>query len=390
LVDHVLPADVPVRQWVLTAPAEVRRVLALCPAALSACGRLFAEEVARWQKQTAKARGLPSGQTGAVTFVQRFNALLGSFVHFHLAVPDGVFARDGESVTFHEGPAPSREDIAAVAARVEARMTRWLRRRGLIDERPAEERSNEAPEPSPLEACMQLSLFSGTFLRLDADGTPVPLEDERFGAKMKSPWVAEAAGFNVHAGVTVRAGDREGLERLLRYCARPPFSLERLSRLPDGRVAYLLRKPRRNGATHLVLEPVAFLARIASIIPPPRYPLTRLSGAFAPNSPWRAAVVAHGRAPSDRGPAPDSATPTAPRTALASAVAKPVGQRIDWASLIRRTYLEDVLACPCGGRRYILADITEPDVIVAILQHLGLPTEPPPVATARSPDSEAA
>jgi len=135
---------------------------------------------------------------------------------------------------------------------------------------------------------------------------------------------------------------------------------------------------------------VAFLARIASIIPPPRYPLTRLAGVFAPNSPWRAAVVAHERAPSDRGRAPESATPAASRTALASGVAKPVGQRIDWASLIRRTYLEDVLACPCGGRRYILADITEPEVVLAILQHLGLPTEPPPVARARSPDSEAA
>ncbi len=44
-------------------------------------------------------------------------------------------------------------------------MTRWLRRRKLIDERPIEERSGEAPELTPLEACMQLSLFGGTFLR---------------------------------------------------------------------------------------------------------------------------------------------------------------------------------------------------------------------------------
>ena len=97
-------------------------------------------------------------------------------------------------------------------------------------------------------------------------------------------------------------------------------------------------------------------------------------------------------APSDRGLAPESATPSGPRTARASGggVAKPVGQRIDWASLIRRTYLEDVLACPCGGRRFILADIIEPEVVVAILQHLGLPTESPPLAKARSPDSEAA
>jgi hypothetical protein len=56
-------------------------------------------------------------------------------------------------------------------------MTRWLRRRGLVDERAVEERSDEAHEPSPLEACMQMSLFGGTFLRLDEDGTPIPLEE---------------------------------------------------------------------------------------------------------------------------------------------------------------------------------------------------------------------
>ena len=357
-------------------PHEVRRVLALRPAALTALARIFVEEIGRWQKQAAKTGGTSGGETGAVTLVQRFNSLLGCFVHFHVVVPDGVFLRDAEgAVTFREGPAPSREDIAGVAARVQARMLRWLRRRGLIDERPIEERSNEAPEPSPLEACMQMSLFGGAFLRLAADGTPVPVDEPRFGTGTKSPWAAEAEGFNVHAGVAVRAGDRDGLERLLRYCARPPFSLERLSILPDGRVAYLLRKPRRNGATHLVLEPIAFLARIASLIPAPRYPLQRLAGVFAPNSSWRASVVPHGpaataatstdaatkprktrktkaqklleaaspllvgdgRAPLE--PASDFAAPGGPHTSLGAGVAKPVGARIDWPSLIRRIFL---------------------------------------------------
>jgi hypothetical protein len=54
--------------------------------------------------------------------------------------------------------------------------------------------------------------------------------------------------------------------------------------------------------------------------------------------------------------------------------------RIDWASLIRRVDLEDVLRCPCGGRRRILSDVTEPDAVVAILEHLGLPARAPPVA----------
>jgi hypothetical protein len=304
---------------------------------------------------------------------------------------------------------------------VEKRMRRWLRRRGLLDERAAEDRSNEAPELSPLEACMQLSLFGSTYVRLAGDGAPAPLarEEARFRAASKGPWVAEASGFNVHAGVMVRAGDREGLERLCRYGARPPFSLERLSILADGRVAYLLRKPRRNGATHLVMTPVQFLSRLSSLIPPPRFPLQRLSGVFGPRSPFRAAVVpraaaragatptlprarkkkrtakkpddasvfaarAEGASP-ERGGDSENAGRSRPRTSLGDGVVKPGGSRIEWAQLLRRIDWVDVLACRCGGRRAIVADISDSEVVVAILAHLGLPTEAPPIARARSP-----
>jgi hypothetical protein len=59
-----------------------------------------------------------------------------------------------------------------------------------------------------------------------------------------------------------------------------------------------------------------------------------------------------------------------------------------WAQLLRRTYLVDVLACPCGGRRVIISDISEREVMVAIVAHLGLPPFAPPVARARSPAFE--
>jgi hypothetical protein len=64
------------RQWVLTTPFPVRRLLALRPDALTAAGRIFVEEIARWQKQKATARGTPGGETGSVTFVQRFEEYL--------------------------------------------------------------------------------------------------------------------------------------------------------------------------------------------------------------------------------------------------------------------------------------------------------------------------
>ena len=135
-----------------------------------------------------------------------------------------------------------------------------------------------------------------------------------------------------------------------------------MSLLPDGRVAYLLRKPRGTGATHLVLDPVHFLARIAALVPPPRYPLTRLAGVLAPHSTWRAAVVKYGRdetqAPSVPAPATkkrrkkkeadvtaaQAPAPSSARTSLGAGIVKPVGARIDWASLLRRIYLEDVLS----------------------------------------------
>ncbi|MFE8032667.1 transposase, partial [Thiohalocapsa marina] len=40
------------------------------------------------------------------------------------------------------------------------------------------------------------------------------------------------SGFSLDAAVRVGAHDRAGLERLLRYRARPPFALERLRRIP--------------------------------------------------------------------------------------------------------------------------------------------------------------
>jgi len=53
-------------------------------------------------------------------------------------------------------------------------------------------------------------------------------------------------------------------------------------------------------------------------------------------------------------------------------------------------YFEDVLVCPCGGRRRILADITEPAGIAAILDQLGLPSVALPLARARDPTEDAA
>jgi hypothetical protein len=106
----------------------------------------------------------------------------------------------------------------------------------------------------------------------------------------------ENSGFSVDASVRISLLPpqvrvyRQPLEHLLRYCARPPFALERLSviRSPHGRITrvrYVLprhkatnwvgpgrgRKSTRPGANGVVeLTPFGFLDRLADLVPPPR------------------------------------------------------------------------------------------------------------------------
>ena len=58
--------------------------------------------------------------------------------------------------------------------------------------------------------------------------------------------------------------------RLCRYVSRPPVAEERLALTPTGHVRYTLKTPYRDGTTHVVVEPLDFIARLAALVPPPR------------------------------------------------------------------------------------------------------------------------
>jgi len=99
------------------------------------------------------------------------------------------------------------------------------------------------------------------------------------------------AGFSLHAGVAARADERNKLERLCRYIARPAVSEKRLSLSANGNVRYQLKTPYRDGTTHVIFEPLDFIARLAALVPKPRVNLIRFHGVFAPNSAHRARVT---------------------------------------------------------------------------------------------------
>jgi hypothetical protein len=55
-------------------------------------------------------------------------------------------------------------------------------------------------------------------------------------------------GFSLDASVRIEGHDRAGPERLLRYCARPPFALERLEQFGNDELVYRSPEPSPMGA----------------------------------------------------------------------------------------------------------------------------------------------
>jgi hypothetical protein len=70
--------------------------------------------------------------------------------------------------------------------------------------------------------------------------------------------------------VVVGAADRAGLQRLCRYVARPPLSASRLEVLEGGQVRVHLKRPWADGTAYISMTRLAFLERLASLVPPPR------------------------------------------------------------------------------------------------------------------------
>ena len=86
-----------------------------------------------------------------------------------------------------------------------------------------------------------------------------------------NPCIAQLSGFSLHAGTVCEAHERDALERLCRYIARPAVSNERLSVNDRAQVVYRLEHAFRVGATHVVLDPIDFIARLAA----PEVPLAQ-------------------------------------------------------------------------------------------------------------------
>src|SRR5271167_1297582 len=204
--------------------------------------------------------------------------------------------------------------------------------------------------PTELKVALDFDKASPAFqsvcpVAVDSNGAPLPVASQ-------SPNTVDIASHQ-----------REKLERLCRYVSRPPVASERLALTASGQVRYTLKTPYRDGTTHIVLEPLDLMARLAALVPKPRMHLTRYHGVFAPHSQYRSAVTPAQRGRGALRPPASDADP--------AKVSTPRHVAMSWARRLKRVFGVEIEGCVrCGGELKIIASIEEPQLIAKILSHL--------------------
>ncbi|MBD3315982.1 MAG: hypothetical protein GF344_09360, partial [Chitinivibrionales bacterium] len=206
--------------------------------------------------------------------------------------------------------------------------------------------------------------------------------DDEIASNMRA-W--RHSGFSVDNSVRIDKGDHAGMQRLIQYIARCPFSLTRMvSTTKDGKIIYrashaqcipfplsgdttLMKGMPRN---YELYDPLDFLAEVTQHIPDKGEHQIRYYGWYSNKKRGqnlkKMAKLAH---------ASGSGEPDTPYRRKC---------RMTWAALIRAVFEVDPLKCPtCGGTMKIVSFIEEDVVIEKILRHCKLwkdfPARPPPV-----------
>jgi hypothetical protein len=202
-------------------------------------------------------------------------------------------------------PPPTQTEVDALAKTLARRISKLMKKH-----------ANSAPDDALLERC------AAQPAKPVRRPTPAPSHGKR------PALLGACDGFQVHASTCVPPNAPDQLERLLRYFGRPALPRGRIERRIDGppfsnHSVFTLKRPRR-GVTEFLFDPVAFLARIASLIPRPMSNQIRTFGFYSAASSLREYVLA----------VPPDATPTRP-------VAPERPKRMAWADLLQQLVLRD-------------------------------------------------
>jgi hypothetical protein len=329
---------------------------------------------------------LPPGETGAVTVIQRANSDLRLNPHLHTIFLDGVYSPDGDGKgqMFHPAPAPTQQEVEQVVARASKRILRFLQRRGTItlvtapgDGEVTVVTDETMGENDPLLAKLLAAATAGmppagpankrrpVRIVLDPDDQPIA----------KGKLCAQEYGFNLHGATRVAANDKQGRLTLCKYILRPPLANDRLKILDDETVRIDFKKPWSDGTACVDLAPLALIARLAALVPPPKRHTVRYFGVLSSHATSRSDVV-----PEPTEPAPAPTEQDKPKN---------TSRYISWSELLRRTFGIEILCTKCKSQLRLIALIKTEDIAKKILTAMHLPVDSPQLRPARPPPHKA-
>ncbi len=296
---------------------------------------------------------------------------------------DGLYTRgeDGSPI-FTRVPGIENDELACVVRGVSRRVIKYLQKIERLSEGGEEVyigdgRDEEHEAFSHLKRASvssRIALGPRAGLKVRRIGGSFGFEEEI--PKSQSYGCVSMNGFSIHAATSIKAHERDRLEKFLRYLGRGPVSHERISLSDDGNILYEL-KSSYDGATHVMFSPMEFIEKLASMIPLPYKHQVNYYGCLSSHSNLRPEIVGSSVAGStgqddslqegrnSDGVEIESEDGLAPRY-------------IPWAELLKRTFGIDLTVCPCcGGNVRVIAAIMEADAISKILDHVGLGSDPP-------------
>ena len=370
LVDKVFPHK-PLRQWVLSFPFPLRFLFAKDPQLMRDVLNLVHRVISTYLIKKAGLKKKSGAKTGSVTFIQRFGGSLNLNIHFHIMYLNGVYTFEQEKPHFHFISPPTQLELDNLLKTIAQRTVKLLEKRGFIVRDQTE--GDKFLNITETEAMDQIHASSITYRIAFGKYKGQKALTLRAMPKLQKlkPFLSQYSGFSLHAGIYCPAHDRKKRERLCRYISRPSLSEERLSLNTQGQVVYKLKTAYRNGTTHIVLDPLDFLSRLASLIPRPRVHLIRFHGVFAPHFKYRSLIV----------PQPSLFDKTSHKEKK-----KPKSYSMGWAKTLKRVFDIDIQTCPkCGGQIKIISSILNPQVIKKILIHLGKNAKVPELSPPRGP-----
>nr|WP_251314821.1 transposase [Escherichia coli] len=227
---------------------------------------------ARDRRLVGRSAGIDraSAQCGAVTLIQRFGSALNLNIHFHMLWLDGVYVEATElprrELRLHRARAPTTAQLTPAgschrAPGVSAPDAQRLARRGGESAFTADSAAGDDSMDGLRMSSITYRIATGR----DAGCKVVTLQTLPGDAGSLEGEAGKVGGFSLHAGVAAEAHRKPQAGKAVPPITRPAISEAAVDSAP-GRVRYQLKTLWRNGTTHVGMDPVDFIAKLAALV----------------------------------------------------------------------------------------------------------------------------